>query len=139
MLNTVNKIVICLLVGLSLNLSIAGESLAKTITCEASWYGPGMRLHRMPDGTKKPLTAWGKIFNMDDPTLVAHPSLPKGTKIRVENTNNGRTAILTVKDRGPFSKGRCLDLSRAAAKKIGMYCGPRCGTADLRVTVLPAE
>lgn len=51
---------------------------------------------------------------------VAHRSLRFGTKIRVTNRKNGKSVIVRVNDRGPFIRGRVLDLSRAAAKQIGM-------------------
>ena len=135
--NLRNLIVICSL-GAAAPV-IANESQAKTELCEASWYGPGMELHTMPDGSRKPLTATGKVFNMDDPTLVAHKTLPIGTRVVVTNLSNGKSLTLTVKDRGPYTSGRCVDLSRAAAKEIGMYCGPSCGTAPVRVEVLASN
>ncbi len=54
-----------------------------------------------------------------DALTAAHRSLPFGTKIRVVNQSNGRTVTVRVNDRGPFVKGRILDLSRAAAIKLG--------------------
>ena len=117
----------------------ANESQPSTERCEASWYGPGMELHKMPDGSMKPLTAAGKVFNMDDPLLVAHKTLPIGTKVKVTNLANGKSLTLTVKDRGPYTPGRCVDLSRAAARNIGMYCGPGCGTAPVKVEVLSSN
>ncbi|MFN3692610.1 MAG: septal ring lytic transglycosylase RlpA family protein [Candidatus Paceibacteria bacterium] len=128
------------LVAISLALTAssaaAKESMPMTERCEASWYGPGMKLHKMPDGSRKPLTATGKVFNMDDPELVAHKEYPIGTRLKVTNLSNGLSLILTVKDRGPYTPGRCVDLSRAAAKNIGMYCGPSCGTAPVKVEVI---
>jgi rare lipoprotein A len=63
----------------------------------------------------------------------AHPTLPFGTRIRVENLDNGRSATLTVNDRGPFVKDRIVDVSRRVARELGML-GP--GTARVRITVL---
>jgi rare lipoprotein A len=63
----------------------------------------------------------------------ANPTLPFGTRIRVENLDNGRSATLTVNDRGPFVKGRIVDVSRRGARELGML-GP--GTARVRITVL---
>lgn len=68
-----------------------------------------------------------------DGLTAAHPSLPFGTVIRVENRDNGRAVELRVTDRGPFAKGRILDVSRAGARALGMI-GP--GTARVRVTVV---
>jgi peptidoglycan lytic transglycosylase len=55
-----------------------------------------------------------------DPTTLtaAHPSLPLGSKVRVENFNNGRTVTLEINDRGPFTADRIIDVSRAAAEKL---------------------
>jgi len=86
----------------------------------ASWYGPGFH------GKK---TASGELYNMDAMTC-AHKSLPFGTKLRLRNVENGKTAVVTVNDRGPFVRGRDIDLSRAAAGKLGII-GP--GTGRVKV------
>ncbi len=65
----------------------------------------------------------------------AHRTLPFGTRIRVENLDNGRIATLTINDRGPFVEGRILDVSRRIARELDML-GP--GTARVRITVLEA-
>ena len=62
-------------------------------------------------------TASGQRFNQNALTC-AHRSLPFGTKLRV--THNGRSVVVTVNDRGPFIKGRVLDLSTAAAREVGL-------------------
>lgn len=64
---------------------------------------------------------------------AAHPWLPFGTVVRVDNRDNGRAVDLRINDRGPFAGGRVLDVSRAAARHLGMI-GP--GTARVRLTVL---
>ncbi|MEL7218921.1 MAG: septal ring lytic transglycosylase RlpA family protein [Pseudomonadota bacterium] len=64
-------------------------------------------------------TANGERFNMRAMT-AAHRTLPFGTKVRVTNPSNGRTVTVRINDRGPFIRGRSIDLSRAAAEKIGM-------------------
>jgi rare lipoprotein A len=51
---------------------------------------------------------------------AAHRTLPFGTKVRVTNKNNGKSVIVTINDRGPFIRGRIIDLSTAAAGVIGM-------------------
>ena len=76
----------------------------------ASWYG---RLHQ---GL---VTASGEIFDMRRLT-AAHRSLPLGTRLRVTNLANGRTVRVRVNDRGPYVPGRIVDLSREAARAIGM-------------------
>lgn len=64
-------------------------------------------------------TANGEIFDMNKLTC-AHKTLPFNTKLEVTNEDNGKSVIVRVNDRGPFIKGRDLDLSRAAAKEIGL-------------------
>jgi rare lipoprotein A len=76
----------------------------------ASWYGP--KFHGRP-------TASGEVFNMYAMTC-AHKQFPFGTRLRVTNPSNNKSVIVTVNDRGPFVPGRDLDLSYAAAKKIGL-------------------
>jgi rare lipoprotein A len=68
-----------------------------------------------------------------DELTAAHRTLPFGTLIRVDNRDSGRAVELRVTDRGPFAKGRILDVSRAGARALGMI-GP--GTARVRVTVV---
>ena len=62
-------------------------------------------------------TASGKRYNKNEMTC-AHRTLPFGTKLEVKNSTNGNVVIVTVIDRGPFVKGRVIDLSRAAATKL---------------------
>lgn len=76
----------------------------------ASWYGPGFHGKR---------TASGAIFNKNKLT-AAHKTLKFGTKVKVTNIKNGRSVIVTITDRGPFSKGRIVDLSEKAADIIGI-------------------
>ncbi len=64
-------------------------------------------------------TANGEIYNMNKLTC-AHKTLPFNTKLEVTNEDNGKSVIVRVNDRGPFVKGRDLDLSKAAAEKIGL-------------------
>ena len=90
---------------------------------EASWYGPGFQ------GRK---TASGVRFNMNALT-AAHRSLPFGTQVRVTNVENGRTVVVTINDRGPFAGGRIIDLSKAAAGRLGMI---RQGVARVRVEAI---
>ncbi|MCC6847671.1 MAG: septal ring lytic transglycosylase RlpA family protein [Deltaproteobacteria bacterium] len=88
----------------------------------ASWYGPGF--HGQP-------TSSGAIYDQHALT-AAHQKLPLGTRVRVTNLENGKSVEVLVNDRGPFAKGRIIDLSYAAAREIGMV-GP--GTARVRVDV----
>lgn len=76
----------------------------------ASWYGPGFHGHR---------TASGEAFNTGGYT-AAHRYWPFGTRVLVTNVQNGRSIVVRINDRGPFSAGRVIDLSRASAQAIGM-------------------
>ena len=76
----------------------------------ASWYGPAQ------DGKE---TASGETFDQKKLT-AAHPTLPLGTKAVVTNLETGQSVEVTINDRGPHVKGRKIDLSRAAARQIGM-------------------
>lgn len=94
---------------------IAAPSYASTM--RASWYDcvkPG-------ECSRSKITASGEKFNPNALT-AAHKTLPFGTLLRV--THKGKSVIVRINDRGPFIKGRHLDLSRAAARKIG--CGGVC-------------
>ncbi|MCF8105253.1 MAG: septal ring lytic transglycosylase RlpA family protein [Desulfohalobiaceae bacterium] len=88
----------------------------------ASWYGG--KFH----GRK---TANGETYDMHGLT-AAHKTLPFGLRVRVGNLDNGRTVVVRINDRGPFVKDRVIDLSYAAARRMGMV---RSGTA--RVTITP--
>jgi rare lipoprotein A len=64
-------------------------------------------------------TASGERFNSRELT-AAHPTLPFGTKVRVTDVKSGRSVTVRVNDRGPFIKGRVIDVSHAAAESLGM-------------------
>jgi rare lipoprotein A len=91
---------------------------------KASWYGPEFH------GKK---TANGEVYNMYDMT-AAHKTLPFDTYVKVRNLENHKTAIVRINDRGPFARGRIIDLSYVAAKKLGIV-GP--GTTDVEIVALP--
>ena len=78
------------------------------------------------------MTANGETFNSNAMT-AAHPSLPFGTKLRVTNVSNGRSVVVRINDRGPFVPGRVVDVSVAAAEKLGMT-DP--GTAKVKLNVI---
>ena len=80
-------------------------------------------------------TANGEIFDMNKLTC-AHKSLPFGTLLKVTNEDNGNSVVVRVNDRGPFIQGRDLDLSYAAAEKIGLIGA---GVKKLKVKVLGHE
>lgn len=77
-------------------------------------------------------TASGEPFDPGAMTM-AHPTLPLGSIVRVENLRNGRSVELRVNDRGPYEKGRIADVSRAAARKLGMV---RHGVTRARIELL---
>lgn len=89
----------------------------------ASWYGPAFYGKR---------TADGEIYNAGDIT-AAHRTLPMPVNVRVTNLENGKSIVVRVNDRGPFAKGRIIDVSEQAAKLLGFY---NAGTARVRVTFL---
>ena len=76
----------------------------------ASWYGLAFHGRR---------TANGEKFDMNALT-AAHPSLPFGTRVLVRNPSNGRSVTVRINDRGPFTGGRIIDLSHAAARVLGI-------------------
>lgn len=83
---------------------------AETGWQHASWYGPGFH---------GKLAANGKPFNMNHMT-AAHKTLPFGTKLKVTCQTSGKSVVVTVTDRGPYIKGRSIDLSYGAAKVLGI-------------------
>ncbi len=91
-----------------------------------SWYGPGF------DG--KP-TANGETYDQDDLT-AAHRTLPMPSMVRVTNLENGRSLKLRINDRGPFARGRIIDVSRRAAGLLGFQ---QSGTAKVRVELIESE
>jgi rare lipoprotein A len=94
-----------------------------TETGVASWYGHPYHGRR---------AANGEIYDMEKMT-AAHRTLPFGTWVRVTNLENNRTVDVRIIDRGPFARGRILDLSHAAAVSIAMI-GP--GSARVKITVI---
>ena len=101
----------------------ARVKIAKRQSGVASYYGPEFAFRR---------TASGEMFDPRKMT-AAHRTLPFGTKIRVTNLANGRRVVLRVNDRGPYRKGRVIDVSHAAARKLGFA---NHGTARVRIDVL---
>ena len=103
---------------------IAGCSITNTAngtsTVHTSWYSHGHR------------TASGERFNPNGLT-AAHKTLPFGTILRLTNEENGRSVTVRVNDRGPFIRGRELDVSRGAADQLGFR---RKGVERLRMEVL---
>ena len=90
----------------------------------ASYYGAAFAGRR---------TASGERFDPNGLT-AAHRDLPFGSRIRVTNLDNGRTVVVRVNDRGPYSDGRIVDVSWAAARELGML---RSGVARVHLELLP--
>ena len=90
---------------------------------KASWYGPGFQNQR---------TANGEIFDQNKLTAGSR-SLPLGTVVEVTNLKNGKRVQVTINDRGPWVKGRAIDLSRAAAERLDMV---QTGLAPVRITTV---
>ena len=97
--------------------------LAQSYRGKASWYGK--KFHGRP-------TASGEIYNSNAMT-AAHRSLPFGTRVKVTNLNNGRSVVVPINDRGPFIKGRIIDVSAGAARSLGMI---QSGIANVQVEIL---
>ena len=99
-------------------MTISAEAMAQT--GRASWYA---------------LTSKTASGEWCDPSAMtaAHRSLPFGTRVKVTNLNNGREVVVRINDRGPFVGGRVIDVTRAAAKKLGFI---NAGTAQVKITVL---
>lgn len=129
MLN-VSRMFLCAVVSLS-GVSLAeASSLRKPLkhvaagaaqSGKASWYGPGFHGRR---------TASGEIFNTHSMT-AAHKTLPFGTRVKVTSRATGRSVVVRINDRGPFVRGRIIDLSQASARALGMA-----GLSDVTVSTL---
>ncbi|MFZ5587441.1 MAG: septal ring lytic transglycosylase RlpA family protein [Thermodesulfobacteriota bacterium] len=89
----------------------------------ASWYGPNFHGKR---------TSNGEVYDMEAMT-AAHKLLPMDTWVEVRNLENGKRAVVRVNDRGPFVDGRVIDLSKAAARELGVLGR---GTAQVEVVAL---
>jgi rare lipoprotein A len=92
----------------------------------ASWYGPGFHGRR---------TASGERFDQNELT-AAHRQLPLGTEVTVTNLENGRAITVEINDRGPYVGGRVIDLSRAAAQRLGIV---EDGLATVRIEATPRQ
>lgn len=102
------------------------EDFSKNETGVASWYGPTFHGKR---------TANGEIYDQNELT-AAHRTLQMPSLVRVTNLENGRSIVVRINDRGPFKKGRVIDVSKRAAELLG-FIGQ--GTARVRLEVLEKE
>jgi rare lipoprotein A len=107
---------------------VSEDLLGPVQTGYASWYG---KAHQGR------LTTSGEIYDMYKLT-AAHPALPMGTRLHVTNLKNGRSVSVRVNDRGPFVDGRILDLSYAAARKLGVI-GDGVVLVRIRVVSTPSR
>jgi rare lipoprotein A len=92
----------------------------------ASWYGPGFHGRKTASGTRfdqRKLTA-------------AHRKLPLGSEVKVTNLDNGKSVTVKITDRGPHKKGRVIDVSKAAAKRLGMVDD---GVTKVRIEATPQQ
>jgi rare lipoprotein A len=103
-----------------------GDPVVQTIVGWASYYGPGFHGRR---------TASGEIFDMYE-LVAAHRTLPLGTVARVTNLANGRSVVVRINDRGPYIKGRILDVSKGAARALAFV---RDGITRVRIDILALE
>ena len=103
--------------------TLRGSRLEPVQIGYASYYGPNFQ---------GKMTANGEIFNMYKLT-AAHRYYPFGTIVKVTNLSNKKSVVVRINDRGPFKGGRIIDLSYAAAKKIGMV---KTGVTKVRIRVL---
>ena len=103
----------------------AGAAPLAIETGLASWYGPPYHNRRGSNG---------EIYNMHAMT-AAHRTLPLGSVVRITNLKTGHAAVVRITDRGPFIRGRIVDLSLAAARKLDIYSA---GVAQVRLEVMEA-
>jgi rare lipoprotein A len=89
--------------------SSSGHWIGFTESGQASFYS---------DKHQNRKTASGEIYRQELKT-AAHKKLPLGSNVKVTNTNNGKSVIIKINDRGPFAKGRIIDLSKSAFNSIG--------------------
>jgi len=122
----------CLLLLLALSPSLEAPLVAKPTQTvrpikvwfgEASWYGPTF------EGRS---TASGELYDMTAST-AAHGTLPFGSMVRLINTRTGKSAVVRINDRGPYVKGREMDVSYQVATRLGMI---NRGVARLRMELL---
>jgi rare lipoprotein A len=115
----------CVIASITLanSTAVATHAQAHQLSGPASWYGG--KFHGRT-------TANGERYDMHKLT-AAHKTLPFGTKVKITNERNGESVVVRINDRGPFAGRRIIDLSRAAADKIGML---RSGVAPVTVEVI---
>lgn len=107
----------------AVSLQVSEASAVGSQCGKASWYKMGTK------------TASGEKMNASA-LAGAHRTLPFGTKVRVDNLSNGKSVVVRINDRGPFIRGRVIDVTQGAARKLGMI---RSGVAPVKVTVVDGK
>ncbi|WP_136066774.1 septal ring lytic transglycosylase RlpA family protein [Modicisalibacter radicis] len=113
----------CLLAGCATQGPSSGEAIGQTQRGVAAYYADVYQGRRTASGERYDAAA----------LTAAHPSLAFDTRVRVTNLANQRRVTVRVNDRGPFTEGRIIDLSRRAAERLGML---ESGTAPVRIEVV---
>jgi rare lipoprotein A len=113
-------IAVGLIVGLTTGLGPSSGYYQKGV---ASWYGPNFAGNP---------TANGEMFDPEEMT-AAHKSLPFDTRVKVVQLETGKSVVVRINDRGPFIKGRIIDLSRKAAERLGIIGS---GTAEVGLKIV---
>lgn len=108
-------------ITLGMAMMASSQAMAYKATGHASWYGPGFEGHK---------TASGERFSRHALT-AAHKSLPLHSRALVTNLANNESVVVKINDRGPFVRGRLIDLSQAAARAIGIR-----GVGKVAITAL---
>jgi rare lipoprotein A len=106
--------------------ALSTPALAAAQSGKASWYGPGFHGRTTANGERYDQNAY----------TAAHKSLKFGTRICVRNLRNGKGVTLRINDRGPFVRGRVVDVSKRAANRLGMM---RSGVIPVRVSVVGSK
>lgn len=115
---------LCILTGCtSVQTGAGGHWIGFTESGQASFYA---------DKHQNRKTASGEIYKQELKT-AAHKKLPLGSNVKVTNTNNGKSVIVKINDRGPYAKGRIIDLSKSAFTSIG---NPSSGVINVKIEVV---
>lgn len=110
----------------------AGSIISLSIVLASSSTAPAAQLGTASYYRSGKVTANGEKFNPQGLT-AAHRTLPFGTKVRVINVRTGKAVVVRINDRGPFIRGRIIDLAFGAARAVGLH---RLGVAKVRLEIL---
>lgn len=112
-----------MIIILTLLMGISQATAHGNMTGTASWYGPGFHGRT---------TASGERYNQNASTC-AHRTLRFGTRVKIVNLRNKKTATCRINDRGPYAGGRIIDVSKAVAQRLGMI---RSGVARVKIVII---